>query len=101
MDYQTLEKIILRQDIEISDSEEDENPMEENKTGVTLYTPMPGKFKNFNFDKMYSKTHVCGNCNIIYMLIEDFLCNFEDGNTHCNNMMEIFNILSHYHKNFI
>ncbi len=82
MDYRTLEKNILSQ--EIDDSEEEENQkIQENKSGVTLYTPTQGKFLNFNFDKMYSKTHVCGNCNIIYMLVEDFLSNFEDGETQC------------------
>jgi len=82
MDYKTLEKNILSQNVDESD--EEQNITEGNKSGVTLYTPTPGKFLNFNLDMMYSKTHVCGNCNIIYMLIEDFLSHFEDGETQCN-----------------
>jgi hypothetical protein len=82
IDFRKLEKNILSQDIDESE-EEDNNKALENKSGVTLYTPTSGKFLNFNFDKMYSKTHVCGNCNIIYMLVEDFLSNFEDGETQC------------------
>lgn len=93
MDYRTLEKNILSQDIDDSEDEENQK-IHENKSGVTLYSPTPGKFLNFNFDKMYSKTHVCGNCNIIYMLVEDFLSNFEDGETQCKlNNSKIINFL--------
>ena len=52
---------------------------EEEKDTINLYTPTANKFANFNFDRMYSKTNVCANCNIIYILIGDVFANFEEG----------------------
>jgi hypothetical protein len=70
--------------LDLNNTEENEELIkkekeEEERDAIILYKPTPGKFAHFNFDKMYSKTHVCGNCNIIYMLIEDVFANFEDG----------------------
>ena len=91
LDYKILEKNILSQDIDESDEElVNKKKEEEIKTGVSLYSPTPGKFLNFNYDKMYSQTHVCENCNIIYMLVEDFLSNFDDGETQCKMNTKFF-----------
>lgn len=70
--------------LEMNDEDDDVEKLkkekeEEERDTIILYKPTPGKFANFNFDKMYSKTNVCANCNIIYMLIENIFKNFEDG----------------------
>jgi hypothetical protein len=65
---------------------------EKEKDAVILYKPTPGKFSNFNFDKMYSTTHVCGNCNIIYMLIDDVFANFDDGGSHSMDKIRLYKL---------
>ncbi len=98
MDY--IEYKILSQDMDFSDDDQQKQIKDKKTSGVSLYSPSPGKFLNFNFDKMYSKTHVCGNCNIIYMLIEDFLHNFEDGEAQCKifNLKICFLRINYYYK---
>ena len=58
-----------------------------------LYVPTPNKFRHINSDKLYTEVKVCNNCYIIYLLLNSFLKNINEGNSSFKNIEKAKNTL--------